>query len=1759
MASKFPRADHLTNEEVDYELIIRGKVEETKNDSEAKYRLLRNLFYEDVRENRDYPSRFTIEQEFDRVSSIIDVLRGKLEKGPDERCISRLKHYALRVARSIAEDPGSEAMRKELIREIRSVLNRFSGKKGSEDSHSGEVVDNQQKSLESGNDDRKDEKHRDDGQEREDRSSDEHSKRSLGAIPKTASEEQLRRENQLNDENRMLRMQVAELRRELAEFRLATQIPDPTRFVNPSNRGLQVPELMSRVEFDREAQPTPYTRVNRPETERRLREEVPQRRYSGIPQTRQDESDRGQAIRRESVERRMETVSDRSYYDTRDGQEQARRLSRMYNMETRIAEREDPADRRWSDRRSFSQWASRGNPTGGLHRRQSAVILQSSEDEEEYDAEQFRPRRRVNRRIADREIQDADRRMEKWHLTFSGNPRHRSLEDFLHKIRRLARMDRIADDILLQRVHTILRGDAYDWYLCYADEFLDWQDFEEKIRYMYGNPNKDQGNRQKIYERKQLRNEPFLTFKTEIERLNKLLSSPLDQERVFEVIWDNMRPHYRSKLACRTVRDLRKLEYYAYRIDANDPALRQCREGPTRNTTGLHNIEAEESTGSYSEAEEVNALGKRFDGDRRAKEQSKLVTRAQQPSTTPAVEQTNGPLCWNCRQTGHIWRNCRHEKQLFCYICGTPGQECGVGNNSIPPTNDVPSSSPFEDPFLKVCEVRVHTESSPHVTVKIFDTEYDALLDSGASVSVTSMTDIAKRYGLTMQRSPLKIVTADKTVHECLGFVQLPMIFKGMTRVIPTLVVPQICRDLILGYNFWKSFGIEPMIEGDHGFERVATVETTPTGYGKVDTIQFTLLPIETLPALKNVDPDATLDIPALELPEPSKTTPETVETEHDLTPVERKELIEAIKQFPCTTENKLGRTSLLQHEIRLTEEAKPRRQPWYRCSPAVQAEMEAEIERYKQMDAIEECSSEWASALVPVRKANGKLRVCLDSRKINAWTKKDSYPMRNMGEIFHRLGKAKYYSVVDLKDAYFQIPLKEESRDYTAFRTPQGLFRFKVCPFGLTNAPFTMCRLMDRVIGFDLEPNVFVYLDDIVIATNSFSEHVRLLKIVAERLAKANLTISLDKSRFCRKQVTYLGYLLTESGVSIDNSRISPILDYARPKNVKDIRRLLGLAGFYQRFIRDYSRIVAPISDLLKKSKKKFVWTEAAEIAFGELKAALVSAPILGNPDFGKPFTIESDASDNAVGAALIQHVDDQPRVIAYFSKKLSSTQRKYASVEKECLGVLLAIEHFRHYVEGSRFKVVTDARSLLWLFTIGVESGNSKLLRWALKIQSYDIELEYRKGKNNILADCLSRSVETIFTLTADVEHQELATKIQTDPASFPDFRVIDGLILKYVKGNGKVEDTRFQWKRYPSKAERKEIVQGIHDQAHLGPEKTLAAVKERYFWPRMSSEVKKQCQACLACQTSKATNQNTTPPMAEQKKIAQYPWQFLAMDYVGPLPDSGKGRSTCLLVVTDLFSKFVLVQPFRQATAETLVQFVENIIFLLFGVPEVILSDNGTQFTSAMFQSLLAKYNVTHWRTPNYHPQVNDTERVNRVITTAIRASIRKNHKEWANNLQQIANAVRNSVHDATRYTPYFVLFGRNMVSDGREYRYLRDSQTTNDGQLKNEEREKMLEEVRENLKAAYSKHSSYYNLRSNANCPTYSVGEKVLKKNMEQSDKGKGFSAKLAPKYVPAVVKRVVGTHCYDLEDLKGKRLGIFNCKFLKKLTHSSSAL
>lgn len=1046
----------------------------------------------------------------------------------------------------------------------------------------------------------------------------------------------------------------------------------------------------------------------------------------------------------------------------------------------------------------------------------------------------------------------------------------------------------------------------------------------------------------------------------------------------------------------------------------------------------------------------------------------------------------------------------------------------------------------------------------PHLKVKVLSEEINGLADTGASISVISSVDLIHKLGLEIHPLQLQITTADGTPYHCLGYVNLPLSYQSVTHVLPTIVVPEMRKDLILGVDFLKTFGFQlvgpsntPEIQG-----QLNALSFADEYFGEHEKICFHLHPLETASArmASKVEADESLEIPTIELPETHLESPADLVTEHELTNEERVALFNAVKKLPATNDGSLGRTRLIKHHIELLPDAKPKRIPSYRWSPKVEQVIDAEVERMRNLGVIEDCPGavDFINPLLPIKKPNGKWRICLDSRRLNQCTKRDDYPFPNMMGILQRIQRSKFFTVIDLSESYYQVPLDTRAKDKTAFKTNKGLFRFVVMPFGLTNAPATMARLMAKVLGHDLEPRVYVYLDDIIIVSNTLEEHLELIRIVASRLKRAGLTINLKKSKFCQTTIRYLGYVLSEEGLSMDASKIQPVLEYPSPTTVKEVRRLLGLAGFYQKFVQNYSDITTPITDLLKKGKKKFTWTSEAEKALMKLKTALVTAPVLANPDFHVPFILETDSSDLAIGAVLGQVQQGERRTIAYFSKKLSSTQRRYSATERECLAVLLSIDHFKHFLEGTQFIVQTDAMSLTFLQTMSIESKSPRIARWALKLAKYDVLLQYKKGSENIPADALSRSICTLDCSSMDPFTTQLKTMIEKYPNRYKDFKISDGRIYKFVTNSTMIEDPRYRWKQVVPLPERRDLIQQAHEEAHLGHLKTLAKLRERYYWPRMSTDVQRFCAGCLICKESKTPNVNVTP-VCGKPKMCSRPWEMISLDFLGPYPRSRKGN-VWLLVVCDHFSKFVLVQCLRTATATAVCMFVENQIFNLFGVPAVCITDNAKVFKSEIFENLLKTYQVTHWNLAVYHPSPNPVERVNRVIVTAIRCALnkKKDHRDWDQSIHQIAKAIRTAVHDSTGFTPFFLNFGRNMISSGSEYELLRDTDDSDRSSRQiSEDMKALFNLVRENLMRAYQKYSKSYNLRANTR-HHFETGEIVFKRNIHLSDKDKNFVGKLANKFSKVRVQEKIGTNSYVLEDLEGKRIaGVYHGSFLKR--------
>ena len=454
----------------------------------------------------------------------------------------------------------------------------------------------------------------------------------------------------------------------------------------------------------------------------------------------------------------------------------------------------------------------------------------------------------------------------------------------------------------------------------------------------------------------------------------------------------------------------------------------------------------------------------------------------------------------------------------------------------------------------------------------------------------------------------------------------------------------------------------------------------------------------------------------------------------------QRAEVEALLEEHSDVMRNYPGRTMLAEHHIR-TGDSRPVRLPPYRLPHAYRETVKKELQDMLQQGIIEPSSSEWSAPVVLVKKKDGSLRLCVDYRRLNGVSEMDAYPMPRIDDLIDRLGKSCFISTMDLTRGYWQVPVEKESRPKTAFATPFGFYQFNVMPFGLQGAPATFQRLMDKVVQ-GLEPFSAVYLDDLVIFSKTWEEHLQHVREVLQRLRSAGLTAKAKKCQFGMAQCVYLGHIVGSGLVRPDPVKIQAVKEFPVPHTKKQVRVFLGLAGYYRRFIPDYASIAAPLSDLTKKAAPTQVpWTANCEHAFQQLKQLLCATPVLQSPDFCKPFVLQTDASDRGVGAVLSQcDAAGQDYPVAYFSRKFLPREERYSTVEKECLAIKLAVQAFKVYLLGRPFQIQTDHRSLVWLDRL--KENNPRLTRWSLSLQPYQFSVCHRSGRANGNADALSRA---------------------------------------------------------------------------------------------------------------------------------------------------------------------------------------------------------------------------------------------------------------------------------------------------------------------------------------------------------------------------------------------------------------------------------
>ena len=417
------------------------------------------------------------------------------------------------------------------------------------------------------------------------------------------------------------------------------------------------------------------------------------------------------------------------------------------------------------------------------------------------------------------------------------------------------------------------------------------------------------------------------------------------------------------------------------------------------------------------------------------------------------------------------------------------------------------------------------------------------------------------------------------------------------------------------------------------------------------------------------------------------------------------------------------GKTDVIEHDIRV-KNSMPVRQPAYRIPYAYKEEVRKELREMLEAGVIEESKSEWASPIVLVRKKDKTLRLCVDYRRLNTVSEFEAYPMPRIEDLLDSLGKARFLTTLDLAKGYWQVPVQESARDKTAFITPFGLFQFTRMPFGLSGAPATFQRLMDRVLRGH-ENYAAAYLDDLVIHSETWEDHLEHISAVLMALREAGLTAKLRKCQFAKAECVYLGHRVGQGKIVPEQSKIDAVQRFPVPTTKKHVRVFLGLAGYYRKFIQNFSEITAPLSDLVKRNRPNQIqWNEKLDQAFKKVKELLCKKPVLRSPDFQRPFLLQTDASEQGIGVVLSQREEDGTDYpVAYFSKKLLPREQRYSTVEKECLAIRLGVQAFRVYLLGRPFQIQTDHRSLEWLDRL--KTDNARLARWSLALQPYQFSV--------------------------------------------------------------------------------------------------------------------------------------------------------------------------------------------------------------------------------------------------------------------------------------------------------------------------------------------------------------------------------------------------------------------------------------------------
>ena len=1148
-----------------------------------------------------------------------------------------------------------------------------------------------------------------------------------------------------------------------------------------------------------------------------------------------------------------------------------------------------------------------------------------------------------------------------------------------------------------------------------------------------------------------------------------------------------------------------------------------------------------------------------------------LKCKAQAPFTTSACIVV--PKCGD-----RPWQFLLHGMKLL-HVYST-GEKVGDGVNALPCPLEVWYDAPKSRIVLNAASRQTLTMQFPG---KVGHTPAEILVDSGAGDSFIS-AEYAKKAGIRIEKAPgVQVTLPDGELSPVVGKCQVRVRIQAYQCLVTFLVTPLADHfDMILGepwllqHQAYLDYGSLCCVLRK-GRKRITLSCSKPDKklHAKPAAASLFLSAMQARRAVRKgaevrfvqVTKVEGSDIPSITVsgvsldsdPQPRQKADSTLMSQSVLQSV----LHEYKDRFPEKLPDGLPPERNIGHAISTEPDSTPPDRHLYRMSPAEKAEIRRQITEGLRRGILEPSTAPYGAPCLFVSKPDGSLRMCVDYRALNKQTIKNKYPLPRIDDLLDQLQGASVFSSLDLQSGYHQIRIKDEDVPKTAFKTPMGLYQFRVLAFGLTNAPATFQNVMNDVFREHLGKFVLVYLDDILIFSRSPEEHAEHLRAVLALLRKHEFYAKMSKCEFNQSELQFLGHVVGRDGIKMDPKKTAAIAEWPVPKDVHQLRSFIGLATYFRRFVQGFSNLVSPMTNLLK-GDAHWDWSRCCQDAFGHTKHALTSHPVLVMPDYQKHFEVISDASVTGTGAVLLQ----EGRPVAYESRKLTSAERNYTTGEQELLGVIHAMRSWRCYLEGVEFTMVTDHNPLIYLQTQPTLSRRQ--VRWSEYLQMFRFRWQYRPGRINV-ADPLSRvhmtqlaaltrsktakpaapetrsvaEPDTVLNENPEPENPKPAVASQDNLSDFQ-LQVQEG--YKHEPGwleklkpaeQSKCHHEQGLWWYNEAliipdfQNLRKQCLQEVHNcpySGHLGVAKTQKTIDRLYWWPGVRDAVLQHVRHCSSCQKNKNNTTQKPAGLLQPLGIPGRRWESISVDLIVQLPPTKSGN-TKIVVFVDRLSKMVHLAATPTAfSAHDMAKLYIHAVFRLHGIARDIVSDRDTLFTSEFWEDISARLGTHLSRSTAYHPQSDgQTERTNRTLEEMLRHFVSPMQDDWDEHLDAAEFAINNAWQESIQNTPFFLNYGQHPLTPASvDVDTKVPAAKAFTGDLA-----EAVELAKASWRSAQDKQAHYANSKRRE-IPPYKVGDQLLlsTKNVRLKNPG---ARKLLPKWIgPYKVIKRVGKVAYQLD-------------------------